>query len=218
MDCLIRAENLCKSYGSLRVLHHIDFELLPSEFVAITGASGSGKSTLLHLLGGLDQPDSGQLFVAGEPYPTSGRALDQFRNQQLGLVFQFHHLMPELNALENIMLPASIAGRPSNEVSAFARELADRLGIFHRLTHRPDELSGGEQQRVAIARALINRPKLLLADEPSGNLDRARSEELYELLADARKAWNVAVVVVTHSEWLAGKADRRLHLQDGAWA
>jgi lipoprotein-releasing system ATP-binding protein len=200
------------------VLHHIDFELLPSEFVAITGASGSGKSTLLHLLGGLDQPDSGQLFVAGEPYPTSGRALDQFRNQQLGLVFQFHHLMPELNALENIMLPASIAGRPSNEVSAFARELADRLGIFHRLTHRPDELSGGEQQRVAIARALINRPKLLLADEPSGNLDRARSEELYELLADARKAWNVAVVVVTHSEWLAGKADRRLHLQDGAWA
>ncbi|MEY4461284.1 MAG: hypothetical protein RL429_1273 [Bacteroidota bacterium] len=218
MDCLIRAENLCKSYGSLRVLHHIDFELIPSEFVAITGASGSGKSTLLHLLGGLDQPDSGQLFVAGEPYPTSGRALDQFRNQQLGLVFQFHHLMPELNALENIMLPASIAGRPSNEVSAFARELADRLGIFHRLTHRPDELSGGEQQRVAIARALINRPKLLLADEPSGNLDRARSEELYELLADARKAWNVAVVVVTHSEWLAGKADRRLHLQDGAWA
>ncbi len=218
MDCLIRAENLCKSYGSLRVLHHIDFELLPSEFVAITGASGSGKSTLLHLLGGLDQPDSGQLFVAGEPYPTSGRALDQFRNQQLGLVFQFHHLMPELNALENIMLPASIAGRPSNEVSAFARELADRLGIFHRLTHRPDELSGGEQQRVAIARALINRPKLLLADEPSGNLDRARSEDLYERLADARKAWNVAVVVVTHSEWLAGKADRRLHLQDGAWA
>jgi len=197
MDCLIRAENLCKSYGSLRVLHHIDFELLPSEFVAITGASGSGKSTLLHLLGGLDQPDSGQLFVAGEPYPTSGRALDQFRNQQLGLVFQFHHLMPELNALENIMLPASIAGRPSNEVGAFARELADRLDISHRLSHRPDELSGGEQQRVAIARALINRPKLLLADEPSGNLDRARSEELYELLSDARKAWNVAVVVVT---------------------
>ena len=218
MECLIRAENLCKSYGSLRVLHHIDFELLPSEFVAITGASGSGKSTLLHLLGGLDQPDSGQLFVAGEPYPTSGRALDQFRNQQLGLVFQFHHLMPELNALENIMLPASIAGRPSNEVGAFARELADRLDISHRLSHRPDELSGGEQQRVAIARALINRPKLLLADEPSGNLDRARSEELYELLSDARKAWNVAVVVVTHSEWLAAKADRRLHLQDGAWA
>jgi lipoprotein-releasing system ATP-binding protein len=218
MECLIRAENLCKSYGSLRVLHHIDFELLPSEFVAITGASGSGKSTLLHLLGGLDQPDSGQLFVAGEPYPTSGRALDQFRNQQLGLVFQFHHLMPELNALENIMLPASIAGRSGNEVDAFARELADRLDISNRLTHRPDELSGGEQQRVAIARALINRPKLLLADEPSGNLDRARSEELYELLADARKAWNVAVVVVTHSEWLAAKADRRLHLQDGAWA
>lgn len=218
MDSLIRAENLCKSYGSLRVLHHIDFELLPSEFVAITGASGSGKSTLLHLLGGLDQPDSGQLFVEGAPYPTGGRALDLFRNQQLGLVFQFHHLMPELNALENIMLPASIAGRPSNETAAFARELAERLDIAHRLTHRPDELSGGEQQRVAIARALINRPKLLLADEPSGNLDRTRSEELYELLADARKAWNVAVVVVTHSEWLAEKADRRLHLQDGAWA
>ena len=136
----------------------------------------------------------------------------------LELIFQFHHLMPELTALENILLPASIAGRSGPSTEAWARELADRLDVANRLDHRPDELSGGEQQRVAIARALINKPRVLFADEPSGNLDRARSEELYALLADARSAWNVAVVVVTHSDWLASKADRRLHLQDGKWA
>jgi len=218
MEHLIHAENLSKSYGALRVLQGIDFELAPSGFVAITGASGSGKSTLLHLLAGLDQPDSGALYFKNTPYPTSGRELDRFRNQELGLIFQFHHLMPELTALENILLPASIAGRSGPSTEAWARELADRLDVANRLDHRPDELSGGEQQRVAIARALINKPRVLFADEPSGNLDRARSEELYALLADARSAWNVAVVVVTHSDWLASKADRRLHLQDGKWA
>jgi lipoprotein-releasing system ATP-binding protein len=218
MEHLIHAENLSKSYGALCVLQGIDFELAPSEFVAITGASGSGKSTLLHLLAGLDQPDSGALYFKNTPYPTSGRELDRFRNQELGLIFQFHHLMPELTALENILLPASIAGRSGPSTEAWARELADRLDVANRLDHRPDELSGGEQQRVAIARALINKPRVLFADEPSGNLDRARSEELYALLADARSAWNVAVVVVTHSDWLASKADRRLHLQDGKWA
>jgi lipoprotein-releasing system ATP-binding protein len=218
MEHLIHVENLSKSYGALRVLQGIDFELAPSEFVAITGASGSGKSTLLHLLAGLDQPDSGALYFKNTPYPTSGRELDRFRNQELGLIFQFHHLMPELTALENILLPASIAGRSGPSTEAWARELADRLDVANRLDHRPDELSGGEQQRVAIARALINKPRVLFADEPSGNLDRARSEELYALLADARSAWNVAVVVVTHSDWLASKADRRLHLQDGKWA
>jgi len=218
MEHLIHAENLSKSYGALRVLQGIDFELAPSEFVAITGASGSGKSTLLHLLAGLDQPDSGALYFKNTPYPTSGRELDRLRNQELGLIFQFHHLMPELTALENILLPASIAGRSGPSTEAWARELADRLDVANRLDHRPDELSGGEQQRVAIARALINKPRVLFADEPSGNLDRARSEELYALLADARSAWNVAVVVVTHSDWLASKADRRLHLQDGKWA
>ncbi len=218
MKPLIQAEHLCKSYGSLQVLQNLDFELFESEFVAITGASGSGKSTLLHLLAGLDQADSGQLRFAGASYPTQGAALDRFRNQELGLVFQFHHLMPELTALENIVLPALIAGRSAREAEVVAHELAERLDLSERLKHRPDALSGGEQQRVAIARALINRPKVVLADEPSGNLDRARSEELYSLLAEARSTWNVSVVVVTHSDWLAARTDRRLHLQDGAWA
>jgi lipoprotein-releasing system ATP-binding protein len=217
MSHLIEAQNLHKSYGSLQVLQGIDFSLNSSEFVAITGASGSGKSTLLHLLAGLDQPDQGQLAFEGLPYAQSGKALDLFRNKSLGLVFQFHHLMPELTALENILLPAMIAGNYGKNPEDQARAIAERLDVADRLNHRPDELSGGEQQRIAIARALINQPKMLLADEPSGNLDRGRSEELYRLLDECRKVWNVAIVVATHSDWLAGKADRRLHLQDGQW-
>lgn len=217
MSTIIRATNLSKSYGSLQVLRDIDLALEAGEFLAITGASGSGKSTLLHLLAGLDAPDHGSLLFDDLPYPKSGRSLEQFRNKNIGLVFQFHHLMPELSAMENILLPAAIGGGVTRETQLRAEELAERLGVSGRMAHRPDQLSGGEQQRVAIARALINQPKVLFADEPSGNLDRARSEELYELLSEARRAWNVAIIAVTHAESLASRADRRLHLQDGAW-
>jgi lipoprotein-releasing system ATP-binding protein len=215
MSGLIHAENIFKNYGDLRVIDGVNFSIEPREFVAITGASGSGKSTLLHILAGLDLPDRGNLEFEGQPYPTQGTALERFRNQSLGLVFQFHHLMPELTALENILLPAAISGRVDPEVENRARTIAARLEVASRLSHRPDQLSGGEQQRVAIARALINQPRVILADEPSGNLDRARAEELYKLLNDARSEWNVAVVVVTHSDELASKADRILTLQDG---
>jgi len=217
MPRLIHAEKLAKSYGDVQVLQNLDFALESGEFVAVTGPSGSGKSTLLHLLAGLEQPDSGILTFDGRPYPRSGSALNRFRNEQLGLVFQFHHLMPELTALENILLPAAIAGSVTAEVQSRAAELLKQLDVAHRSTHRPDALSGGEQQRVAIARALINQPQVLLADEPSGNLDGARAEELYRLLDDARSAYGVAVVVVTHSEGLAARADRRLTLRNGQW-
>ena len=215
MSILLRAESISKSYGDLQVLKEVSLEVPPGEFLAITGPSGSGKSTLLHILGGLDSADSGQLSFNGQPYPTKSKDIDRFRNRELGFVFQFHHLLPEFTALENICMPGWVGGQ--SDVEAQAHKWAKAFGIADRLGHLPGALSGGEQQRVAVARALVHQPKLLLADEPSGNLDSQRAEELFQLLQQARNEADLAIVVVTHSEAWAQNADRTLHLSDGAW-
>ena len=215
MSILLRAESISKSYGDLQVLKEVSLELTAGEFLAITGPSGSGKSTLLHILGGLDSADSGQLSFNGQPYPTKSKDIDRFRNRELGFVFQFHHLLPEFTALENICMPGWVGGQ--SDVEAQAHKWAKAFGIADRLGHLPGALSGGEQQRVAVARALVHQPKLLLADEPSGNLDSQRAEELFQLLQQARNEADLAIVVVTHSEAWAQNADRTLHLSDGAW-
>ena len=215
MSILLRASNLTKSYGDIPVLHDVSLTVERGEFVAITGPSGSGKSTLLHILGGLDQPDSGSLYMDGQPYPTAPKAVDRFRNQFLGFVFQFHHLLPEFTAIENICMPGWVGKQ--KEVEKEALRWAKAFGIEDRLHHLPCQLSGGEQQLVAVARALVHKPKLLLADEPSGNLDSQRSEELFSLLKEAHKHSDLAVVVVTHAETWAKHADRSMHLRDGTW-
>ena len=215
MSTLLHAHHISKNYGDVSVLKDISLEVETGEFVAITGPSGSGKSTLLHILGGLDAADSGTLMFEGAPYPTASRYIDTFRNQSLGFVFQFHHLLPEFTALENLCMPGWIAGR--KDMESRARHWAKALGVDHRLDHLPGALSGGEQQRVAVARALVHDPKLLLADEPSGNLDSQRSSELFDILQEVRRHSNVAMIVVTHATEWAAKADRALHLSDGAW-
>lgn len=215
MSILLRAESISKSYGDLNVLKEVSLEVHAGEFLAITGPSGSGKSTLLHILGGLDSADSGLISFNGQPYPTKSKDIDRFRNRELGFVFQFHHLLPEFTALENICMPGWVGGQ--SDVEAQAQKWAKAFGIADRLDHLPGALSGGEQQRVAVARALVHQPKLLLADEPSGNLDSQRAEELFQLLQQARNEADLAIVVVTHSELWAQNADRTLHLSDGAW-
>jgi lipoprotein-releasing system ATP-binding protein len=215
MSTLVEARHLVKTYGEVSVLNDLSLKIERGDFLAITGPSGSGKSTLLHILGGLDHADSGDLFFEGEAYPSQSKAVDRFRNTHLGFVFQFHHLLPEFTALENICMPGWIGKH--EDIEARALHWAEALGVAHRLNHLPSALSGGEQQRVAVARALVHGPKLLLADEPSGNLDRQRSSELFDILQDVRKHSDVAMVVVTHSEEWASKADRTLHLSDGAW-
>ena len=213
---IIKAQRIEKSFGDLKVLKGIDFEAEKGEVVAIMGASGAGKSTLLQILGTLSTPDSGSLEIAGQDVlGLSSKELSAFRNKSLGFVFQFHHLLPEFTSLENVMIPAYIAGRKDKEARAAATEILKQLGLGDRLTHKPSELSGGEQQRVAIARALINSPCLLLADEPSGNLDTKTKAEIHRLFFELRDSLGQTIVIVTHDPELAGMCDRCLFMRDG---
>ena len=221
MTGLIAATGIVKAYrtaaGEVSVLRGVDLEVGAGEMLAIIGASGVGKSTLLHVLGTLDRPDAGRLAFAGEDvfaFPES--RLREFRNQSLGFVFQFHHLLPEFTALENVMMPLLIARVAEREARRTAEGLLEGLGLGDRGAHRPGELSGGEQQRVAVARALVRSPRALLADEPSGNLDRQTGDRLHDLLRRLNREKGITVVVVTHNERLAAASDRRLRLEGGA--
>jgi lipoprotein-releasing system ATP-binding protein len=202
--------------GTIPVLEGVDLTVAAGEAIAVVGASGAGKSTLLHLLGGLDRPTSGEVTVAGHSLSQmDGNQLAAFRNRVLGFVFQFHHLLREFSAEENVMMPLLIAGEPMKAARARAQELLGEVGLSHRLTHRPNELSGGEQQRVAVARALANRPMVILADEPSGNLDTHTSEQLHDLFFRLRADHGVALVLATHNRELADRTDRVLQVRDG---
>ncbi len=215
---MIQAQNIGKSFGTLEVLRGVDFSVEESEVVAIMGASGAGKSTLLQILGTLLSPDTGSLSIDGtDVLRLRGNALSAFRNRRIGFVFQAHHLLPEFTAQENVMMPALIAGVGQREARRKADELLESVGLSARISHKPSELSGGEQQRVAIARALINAPAILFADEPTGNLDTRTKDEIHQLLLDIRKQKGQTVVVVTHDAGLAQLCDRSCFLQDGAW-
>ncbi len=213
---MIRAEQITKSYGSLQVLKGINLEIAAGEVVSIVGASGAGKTTLLQILGTLSKQDSGTVTINGiRTDQLANNQLARFRNQHIGFVFQFHQLLPEFNALENVCIPGYIANRPRKEVEARARELLDFLGLVPRLDHKPGELSGGEQQRVAVARSLINDPEVILADEPSGNLDTENKKELHQLFMTLRERFQKTLVIVTHDRELAGMADRTITMKDG---
>lgn len=213
---MIRAENIHKSFGTLEVLKGIDMTIQKGEIVSVVGASGAGKSTLLHIIGTLDRADRGQIFI-GDISVTrlSEKKLAEFRNRQIGFVFQFHHLLPEFTALENVCIPAFIGRVSKSKAIGRARELLDFLNLNDRLDHKPSELSGGEQQRVAVARALINTPAVILADEPSGNLDSAASVELHKLFFRLRDEFRQTFIIVTHNKELADMADRKLTITDG---
>jgi len=217
---LLEVNSLCKTYTSgsnrVEVLKGIDLTLAAGTTTALVGASGAGKSTLLQILGTLDRPSAGTVFFKGEDiFKKSDSELAMFRNQSIGFVFQFHHLLPEFTALENVMMPCLIAKTPKVEARAVAEELLADVGLAHRLTHRPGELSGGEQQRVAIARALALSPQLLLADEPTGNLDMKTSEGVHALLNDLQQKRGLTMIVVTHNEYLAAAMGRTIRLLDG---
>ena len=213
---MIEAKGIAKSYGNLQVLKGLDFTAKQSEVVSIMGASGAGKSTLLHILGTLSSPDEGTLSIDGTDICSlSSKDLAAFRNKKIGFVFQFHHLLPEFTAVENVMIPALIAGRSSRDARETALSLLADLGLAGRTTHKPSELSGGEQQRVAIARALVNSPAVLFADEPSGNLDSRTKEELHALFFTLREKYGQTIVIVTHDPSLAAMCDRSLFMRDG---
>ena len=213
---IIEAKGIEKSFGTLKVLKGVDFQVDKSEVVAIMGASGAGKSTLLQILGTLSTPDAGTLRVDGTDVLHLGsRELSAFRNRRIGFVFQAHHLLPEFDALENVMIPALIGGVAPREAREKARRLLGEVGLSERMTHKPSELSGGEQQRVAIARALVNDPAILFADEPSGNLDSRTKEEIHRLFFDLRDRLGQTIVIVTHDPSLAELCDRTLYMRDG---
>ncbi len=215
---MIKAENLQKTYGNLQVLKGIDLHISKGEIVAIVGPSGAGKTTLLQLLGTLDKPSNGDfslLINQKELANFSNNELANFRNEQIGFIFQFHQLLPEFTALENVCIPAFIANKDKHKTKEKALELLDFLGLKARATHKPNELSGGEQQRVAVARALINNPAVIFADEPSGNLDTATANQLHELFFKLRDEFGQTFVIVTHNEKLADMADRKLSMKDG---
>lgn len=213
---MLRATNITHSFSDLQVLKGVSLEIKPSEIVSIVGSSGAGKTTLLQILGTLEKPTSGIVSIDGiNPFDFSQRKLAAFRNQYIGFIFQFHQLLPEFSALENAIIPALIKGVSMSEATKKASSLFEILGVSERQNHRPAELSGGEQQRISIARSLINSPKIIFADEPSGNLDTMNANELHKLFFDLREQFNQTFVIVTHNEILANKADRKLVMQDG---
>lgn len=222
-NVVLAANNVYKSFtdgkSTVDVIKGLSLQIHQGEFVSIVGSSGSGKSTLLHILGGLDRPTEGKVDLNGQRFDNLGEAeRGDLRNQHLGFVYQFHHLLPEFSALENVAMPLMLRRDADfKKVKQEAEYLLERVGLTHRLTHKPGELSGGERQRVALARALVSKPKLMLADEPTGNLDRKTATGIFELLTELRQEFNMAMLIVTHDEQLAKSADRILHMQDGSW-
>ncbi len=213
---MLVAKNIFKNYQQLQVLKGVDIHINQGEVVSIVGSSGAGKSTLLHILGTLDEADGGQISLNNQNLSTlSGSKLAAFRNKNIGFVFQFHHLLPEFTALENVCIPGWVAGKKKQDVEKRAIELLTILGLQNRLQNKPNQLSGGEQQRVAVARALINNPQIVMADEPTGNLDSANAKELHQLFIDLRQKFNQAFLIVTHNEELAKMSDRIVHMKDG---
>lgn len=213
---MLEAKNIQKKYGSLEVLKGVDISIYKKEIVSIVGSSGAGKSTLLHILGTLDKPDKGEMMMHNTPvFKLKGKKLAAFRNRHIGFVFQFHHLLPEFTALENVCIPGWIAGRKKKAVEADAASLLKLLGLENRAEHKPGALSGGEQQRVAVARALINKPGIVFADEPTGNLDSANARDLHQLFTRLKEEMEQTFLIVTHNEELAAMSDRVLHMKDG---